>query len=199
VKWFLLALHIRLAVPTMIALGVASAFTSHIQLVIPVISSGSPFGQLPFDSVTPLVLIVLLGTVQSAARTEILQAAVRNYPLRALCFTFAGLLLFLLFDEVTNLAFSEGFDFDIARNAIACLTIFLIAERLIGTRRAVAVPVIYVFASSVFGRQAGVPQPWALTLQPAAFIDVVVCSAILVIVATVLAFRSPAERKPLFG
>jgi hypothetical protein len=172
--WLLRSLKTKQLILASVSLGVLTALCRDFSIMIPVVSSGVPFGELPFSSVIPLLVIVMVGSAQFAASPTVVGTAVRNHHGMLLLFAVAVGGLFTAAYLISSLLFSGLTPLDVTRNILGYMTLLILAQSAFGLKYAPIAPVLYLFLSTIFGRgENGDIQPWAWPVQPATPADVI--------------------------
>lgn len=193
-KWLLLTLRSQYIAPAAIVLGVLTAPSRDLSIIIPVFSPRTPFGQLPLDAVVPLLVCVMIGTVQSAASTRETAAAARGLNRMLILFGAVVSVLYVAAHSLTATVFLGSSTMDVSRNMCGYFALLVAAHIIIGLRYAPMVPVLYLFLSTLFGRGPnGSVQPWAWPVQTAQTADLLVAIAIMVLI-TAYALSKPPSR-----
>jgi len=192
-RWFLATIRVRLAAAIVVALGVVAGISRDFSIVVPTITGGSPFGAVPLNALTPLLLIVLIGLVHDAAAPLSAQAAGRPLPSYFIVSHLVLASLFLIiYLIVTALLFGAPAD-EVVRNTCGYLSVTTAASYLLNMKLAPMVPVIFVLISAVFGRDfAGNTEPWAWPVHSSSSIEMSIAIIVAVLISLYAIVRPPS-------
>lgn len=161
-------------------MAVATTALHSVSVAIPVIGPGTPFGELPLRAVGPLMVIVMVGTLQHAASPGPSAAAARPLTTRLLLVGVFAVAVFVGCCLALS-ALVPSNSLDIARNAVGYTALLMAGQAVVGWRFATLVPVLYLFTSTVFGRgPGGSPQPWAWPVSAASPAELVIACAVAI-------------------
>jgi hypothetical protein len=192
--WALRTLRAKQALPALIVAAAGSVLLRDLSVLLPSIGTGAPFGSLPFTAITPLIAIVVVGGLQHSAAP--LMSATSARPLQAMLvgFLLVASVAFVAAYAIAALVFDASW-LEVARNTSGYIVLLLIGQRILGSRLGTAVPVVYVFLSTVFGRSGdGGIQPWAWEVTPATVPETVLFATIA-LAASVVAARVPIPNR----
>jgi len=192
--WHLKSLRCVPSLLIAVAVGAVTAVARDIAVIVPSLSQGSPFGALPINAVSPLALLIMIGSLSANAYPALAKTAVR--PLSQMLTTFTLLVMTAaIVSYISTAAILFGnFSLDVIRNAVGYLVLFILAARIVGPGLAVVLPSAYVFASAIFGRNGdGGTHIWAWPVREADTVDSVLFAVALSGVA-LIAYLRPHSR-----
>jgi hypothetical protein len=197
-KWFLLTLRGHYAVLAAVSLGIAAALLPKFSLVIPVLGPGVPFGELPLDVVIPLVIVILIGTLQSAASPAEAAASSRGVVRLMILFGASVIALFVATHAVTAVFLGTS-SMPIARNTFGFFALMLLGHLVVSLRFAPLTPTLYLFLSTMFARGPdGSTQTWAWPMLPTHSWDLVLALVIAVTITAYALVKPPSRARLVF-
>lgn len=197
-------------VGAMLLLGVAAVLAGSASGVVPALTGGFPFAQLPLHAVLGALLPAAVSYADRLAfpawtllhtRSRFLRLLVPLLlVLAALLGAFIGAALGTvgLGDAAVSEASGGPQPFTTAvRDLFVSCAIYLVAARIRPGVLAGTLPIAYVFAAAMLSRDShGQVQPWGWILLPAGWADVVV-AAVLFAAATLLYGLLPRHPRPV--
>lgn len=194
-NWIVRATNFRTGLIVLMGFGAVTPVFAGSSLSVPVAGGTVPFGAVPTVAVLSLAPIILIGWRFDLVTPPFTDASVRNRDGYLSIVGLAAVLGYGVTAFLVSVALNLPDAQVAARNALIYFGIFQLAAMFFGYRYAAMAPVIYLLASSIFGRAGSGIQPWAWPLVEGEHLGMLLLSGAVTLIGITSIFIDRAKSR----